>query len=106
MYIINLIRAYFYQRKKRKAEAEFMRALYSPTLFTEGQRNYLKSLFPAGWVHMDNFLQEDIFKIALAMTMLGYDCSNIKKMQFCMSVLEAQQIYITETGNPLVLKRG
>lgn len=103
-----IIQHFINKRATHKADtqlAEYRRLLYSPQLFSEKQRVHLKSLFPTGWCHLDNIPQEDIFKIALTMTLYGYKCNSLDAMKHCMYVLSCQNIFRTEQGNPAVIKR-
>lgn len=92
----------------RKAQKEYDAAvahLSSPDLFTDAMRKELKALFPKEWTHMDNFSQEEIFKIAFTMTMLGYNCDAPAKLKTAMDVLLVQNIIAQDSYNPAVIKR-
>lgn len=106
MNFVQKIVKHFADRKAAKSAADFQAKVHSPTLFSDKQRAYLVALFPDGWCHLDNMPQEDVFKIALTMTMFGYQCNTLDTMKFCMYVLRAQKIYRVAPGSTSVIKRA
>lgn len=104
----------FYRRYKERKEAqrkqdEYDRALadlHRPDVFSKDQRTVLKELFPNAWTHMDNFSQEEIFKIAVTLTVFGFTCDTPEKMKGAINLLHIQRICIAYPGSPDVIKRA
>jgi hypothetical protein len=102
---IRRIKERYIENKERIEYERAVEELRSPTLFTPMQRDALLALFPKAWTHMDNFTQEEVFKIAVTMTLFGMSCETPEKMKAVMDLLVVQNIYREYGSNPMVIKR-
>jgi hypothetical protein len=106
MGFISKIREHFTEKKAEREYLEAKAMLESPDLFSKAQRAALYELFPKAWTHMDNFTQEEIFRIAVTMALFGMACDTPQKLKNAMDLLLVQKIYFVDGGNPNVLKRA
>jgi hypothetical protein len=93
------------KHRANKKHQALIDAIHNPALFNDVIREYLKQCFPEQWTHFSNFIQLDIFKIAITLSFLGYKCSNDEEFVFCIQILSAQNICEINKDSPLLLRR-
>lgn len=91
-------------RAQIEADKEHAR-LTDPTMFTETQRTFLKSLFPKMWTHFDNFSQEELLRIVVTMNTFGWNIDEESKIPALIDVFIHQQIITCRPDNNHLLRR-
>lgn len=104
--LLRKLKQFFVGKSQQQQEDETMEVLCDPAVFSDQQRTILKALFPKEWTHIDNFSQDEIFKIAVTLTLFGLNCDTIEKLQGAMSLLHLQDICTFDANNPDLVKRA
>lgn len=76
-----------------------------PELFTTAQRKFIGDLFPKEWTHFANFDQADLLRIAVTMTMFGYQIKTDINMMQIFNLLVKQKLIVYDAHNPYLLRR-
>ena len=82
------------------------RQLSDPELFTEKQREHLRSLFPKYYTHLDNFSQEELLKLANTLVIFGYNIRSERDFVESYDMLVMQDIIAVNPHNGYLIRRA
>lgn len=77
----------------------------NPNLFSPEQKQFIKTLFPTGWTHMDNLSQAELLRIAVTIRIFGYDIPTGEVFQYWLHIFAYHNLIQFSPSNLHLVKR-